>query len=374
MSAFIRLRPRGHAVTAIVAAVSAVLATIGTVWASHNFNDVPSNHPFHAEISAVADAGIARGFGDGGYHPSDVVTRQAMAAFLERGLGRVALNSGDISLVANQTAVVTGVAVDAGAAGAGNGFVLLQGTVSATIAIPAQCPCRLNIAIRDQIANEILADIDFDVDNVASESATATAAGTVQAAAPIAANATGRYSLRVDLVDANVSEVLITGTLSAIYVPFGPDGDNTLLHCPDQEGEPNNSIAAAEPLVSPMMGCIEPAGDHDFFSIVVPGGHRLYASSSGIGDPNTCDMDTIIRIRNSAGTQIAIDDDSGPGPCSAVATGQQGLTAGTYFVEVEAWNPVATGAYMLTALTAPATSSTSATPPGAAPPEEGDKD
>src|SRR5687767_3133245 len=56
-----------------------------------------SRHPFHGQISAIAKAGITAGFPDGGYHPSDPVTRQAMAAFMERGFGRVGLAVGAIS-------------------------------------------------------------------------------------------------------------------------------------------------------------------------------------------------------------------------------------------------------------------------------------
>jgi hypothetical protein len=37
----------------------------------------------------MADAGISAGFGDGTYRPSEPVTRQAMSAFLNRGLGHV---------------------------------------------------------------------------------------------------------------------------------------------------------------------------------------------------------------------------------------------------------------------------------------------
>src|SRR5688572_18744974 len=64
------------------------------VLANHQFNDVGNAHPFHDEISAIAGAGVAAGFNDGGYHPSDAVTRQAMAAFMERGFGRIGLSVG----------------------------------------------------------------------------------------------------------------------------------------------------------------------------------------------------------------------------------------------------------------------------------------
>ena len=71
----------------------ALLTVPAVVVANHQFPDVPNGHPFHEEISFMAEAGITAGFMDGGYHPSDSVTRQAMAAFLKRGLGHVMLDN-----------------------------------------------------------------------------------------------------------------------------------------------------------------------------------------------------------------------------------------------------------------------------------------
>ena len=48
------------------------------------FGDVPTNHRFFVEIEWLADTGVTGGFVDGGYHPADAVSRQAMAAFLHR--------------------------------------------------------------------------------------------------------------------------------------------------------------------------------------------------------------------------------------------------------------------------------------------------
>lgn len=76
-------RTRWVPVIALVA-VTSLLTAGGTAWASHKFNDVPTAHPFHSEISWLAGTGITQGYADGGYHPSDPVTRQAMAAFLKR--------------------------------------------------------------------------------------------------------------------------------------------------------------------------------------------------------------------------------------------------------------------------------------------------
>lgn len=60
-----------------------VLAT-STVFANHQFEDVPNSNPFHDDIAWASNAGIAEGFPDGTYRPGQPVTRQAMAAFLHR--------------------------------------------------------------------------------------------------------------------------------------------------------------------------------------------------------------------------------------------------------------------------------------------------
>ena len=82
---------RGRALrrsTGLLLATALITAPAVTL-ASHIFPDVPTNHPFHDEIATVALAGITAGFQDGGFHPADNVTRQAMAAFMHRGFGRI---------------------------------------------------------------------------------------------------------------------------------------------------------------------------------------------------------------------------------------------------------------------------------------------
>lgn len=51
------------------------------------FTDVAADHPFCGEIAWLVEEGIATGYSDGSFGPGDVVSRQAMAAFLHRALG-----------------------------------------------------------------------------------------------------------------------------------------------------------------------------------------------------------------------------------------------------------------------------------------------
>jgi hypothetical protein len=55
-----------------------------TVPLGQPFVDVPPSHPFFVEIAWLTDNGVADGFIDGTYRPSTAVSRQAMAAFMQR--------------------------------------------------------------------------------------------------------------------------------------------------------------------------------------------------------------------------------------------------------------------------------------------------
>jgi len=62
---------------------------LGVVLASHQFSDVPNSNPFHGDIDALVDSGVTAGCGNGKYCPKANVTREQMAAFLNR-LGALA--------------------------------------------------------------------------------------------------------------------------------------------------------------------------------------------------------------------------------------------------------------------------------------------
>lgn len=55
--------------------------------ASKEFKDVPVTHNFRTHIAWLADAGITTGWADGTFRPGSKVTREAMAAFLYRAVG-----------------------------------------------------------------------------------------------------------------------------------------------------------------------------------------------------------------------------------------------------------------------------------------------
>lgn len=70
---------------AFIAVLSFALG--GVAFSAHDFSDVPDSHPFHEDISWMADEGITDGFPDGTFRPGQPVTRQAMSAFMRRLAG-----------------------------------------------------------------------------------------------------------------------------------------------------------------------------------------------------------------------------------------------------------------------------------------------
>jgi hypothetical protein len=110
-------RSRVLVLASFVAVVAASLGVGGAAWASHQFSDVGNSHPFHDEIAAIVDGCVAGGFSDDTYRPNDPVSRQAMAAFLSRGLGQVEVADGETAtlpgnLVGEITAPLTLATID----------------------------------------------------------------------------------------------------------------------------------------------------------------------------------------------------------------------------------------------------------------------
>jgi hypothetical protein len=69
--------------------IIAILVTVAIAFplgviASHQFTDVPNTNTFHADIDALRDAGVTTGCAPSLYCPKDFVTREQMAAFLNR--------------------------------------------------------------------------------------------------------------------------------------------------------------------------------------------------------------------------------------------------------------------------------------------------
>ena len=74
---------RSRRLIGLVVLTAGLAFPLGVV-ASHKFSDVADTSPYHGDIDALADSGVTTGCGGGKYCPKDFVTREQMAAFLNR--------------------------------------------------------------------------------------------------------------------------------------------------------------------------------------------------------------------------------------------------------------------------------------------------
>ncbi|MEO6350673.1 MAG: S-layer homology domain-containing protein [Candidatus Limnocylindrales bacterium] len=226
--------------------LTVLLTAPAVVLASHQFNDVPDSNPFHNEISAIAGAGITGGFGDGGYHPGDSVTRQAMAAFMQRGFGRTALAIGQAPLSPSvfvpansfQSPAFWVRQVTITVPGATNAFspqqlVHLQGRVQLDTSMdtsPKGCPCEFAAYIRDT-TTATSSTAQF----ATFESSTTSAFTYTFDVDALFAAPPGARTYRLDVfvnarnnaTNAATFELSGLSSLSAMTFPFGPAGGNT---------------------------------------------------------------------------------------------------------------------------------------------------
>jgi hypothetical protein len=238
-------RPARRSVALLIGLL--LLVAPAVVLASHQFPDVPNGGPFHDEIGAIAEAGITTGFDDGTYRPGDPVTRQAMAAFLQRGLGRVGLAIGaapmtsslDVAAGDTTTAAVPVRPLTITVPGASNGFtpqqlVHLQGRIEFFTSLSNSakgCPCQFTAFIRDMTTNAA----STAQRQTFESSSTNSLAYTFDVEALFAAPPGPRtYQLEVRLSARNSTtnaasfNFSTSSSLSAMTFPFGPTGTSDL--------------------------------------------------------------------------------------------------------------------------------------------------
>jgi hypothetical protein len=147
----------------VVGAAVLAIALPAAVWAGDDFFDVPDGQLFHAQISAIAGAGITTGCGDPAartYCPEEFVRRDAMAAFMHRGFSRVGTfrYGTEITQTSNSAAATVGsdtitVGLPSNALAGATGF--LEGHASITIFGPSSgCPCTYGARLYDVTDDE----------------------------------------------------------------------------------------------------------------------------------------------------------------------------------------------------------------------------
>jgi hypothetical protein len=216
---------RGLILIAAVALVAGLLGGSAAV-AGTAFTDVGSGHPFANEIYAIRDAGITTGYNDGTYRPGDPVTRGAMAAFMGRGFGRVAFDTGSVNNPANATDTnVAEVTITPGATGSeAGGYVVVTATGTATYST-AKCQCAFSLSIFDVDGGDEVAGIS---NNATTSASASTFSGSTTYVFPIAAGNENTYRAIVNVAESNSGaggSKSVGGSITAVYVPFDGNGN-----------------------------------------------------------------------------------------------------------------------------------------------------
>lgn len=203
----------------------ALVATPAIVLASHQFGDVPTSSPFHANVASLVETGITAGCGNGNYCPKSAVTREQMAAFLTRGLGDAASSYNEIALEDSAARYVNAVSISAGGTSGGTGFITAIGDVSVLVTDPALCPCGIEIGIDQLNAPGTSPQTVFVVATDAVDGVQANA-GTIRWVFEVRSGATAEFGLYANVFPAAggtvpVAAGSILGTLTAEYSPFG---------------------------------------------------------------------------------------------------------------------------------------------------------
>lgn len=229
----IEASPRSWRRRRLLVVVTAVLAIAipAAVWASHDFADVPSDRLFHTQISAIAGAGITTGCGAPAartYCPEEFVRRDAMAAFMHRGFGRVAKTEMNLTAVATSDTVTLGTltitpGLPSGALAGAKGFIKADAAVVFWIeGVATGCPCMM--------AAQLLLDgqpMHFDwsyvMVRVTDDIATVPLTGVGEV------TTSGPHTITVEVVHfRGIGTVTAWGNATAAYYPFGSTGTNVL--------------------------------------------------------------------------------------------------------------------------------------------------
>jgi hypothetical protein len=212
------------------ALIGAVLAAIAVpaAWASHQFADVPDSNPHHADISAIALAGVTTGCSPGLYCPGDAVTRQQMASFLRRGLGRAAYGAlGQATVPTTETPAWDSFTISpglpAGTVSGAAGFIKADTTITVELTDATGCPCQFRGAL---FVSGVGYMLDFYTDVTL---ATVGERKVLPMTGVVPVTTTGAKTVEVRLFRAAGSGAATAyGNGTATYFPFGSTGTNIL--------------------------------------------------------------------------------------------------------------------------------------------------
>jgi hypothetical protein len=199
------------------------------VLASHLFPDVPDSNPHHTTITRIATAGITAGCGGSeNYCPSDPVTRDQMATFLHRGLGRAASDwTYTENFAADTDVTVASLTITPGYASnkipGANGFLKIDGAVTLYEGVANLCACFVSVRI-------LVDGVDAGATQyvlLKNDAGAQLSSAAITAVVPVSANSSRSVTLVVNEYS-GTEELTSYASLTALYVPFGSTGTDLL--------------------------------------------------------------------------------------------------------------------------------------------------
>lgn len=212
--------------TAVLAAVAALILSVPTgVFASHLFTDVPTSNTFHANIANVATAGLTTGCSATTYCPTDAVTRGQMAAFLNRGLGRVSEVEFALPVTGTDDATVGSVTITPGigaaAVSGAKQFVFVDVAATLLVTNASGCPCVVGLQI-DGVDGFITA---VTIPGTGYFPISTSGVMAVTTSGPVTITATTYIALAVGGGTPSTAYTAY-GSMTALMVPFGSTGSS----------------------------------------------------------------------------------------------------------------------------------------------------
>jgi hypothetical protein len=224
---------------AFVALVAALVVAVPIAWASHQFTDVPDSNPFHTEIGNLAGAGITSGKTcvptpgtPPTFCPNEPVVRQAMAAFLNRGLGRGARGEAIETIIGDEFVDLGNVTINVGGVAPGTQFVKVDAAVDTFIDSATGCPCSTAFAIFSDDEEGFVSDFQFAT-NAAIDTSSGfgdeSSALTTVVPVPVGTTQTFRVlAIRDTAVPPSTGTVSGYASVTAITAAYGSTGSSTL--------------------------------------------------------------------------------------------------------------------------------------------------
>jgi hypothetical protein len=216
-----------------VCGVMALLVSLGGVALGQEGGDLFSdiaNSPFREEINRIGRAGCASGFADDTFQPRGTVTRQQFAFWTNNCGGRLGSDAGTL-LVTGPSADLTlaEVGLTAGATTQGGnalpGFVLVHGTARARTSDLSGCPCHVSAYLYNVAGNEQSFVSEATLHSPPDHTTRASVTLPVVSEFLVAPGATETFRLVVTSDDPQGPDISFEGSVTALYVPFGADGD-----------------------------------------------------------------------------------------------------------------------------------------------------